>query len=803
MYTHSDKKRQPESWTPQGAPRRVLVAGLTMLAVLYGSYAHAAVTSAQSKKHHAKKHHATSPVSVGEVSASAQGRSYLGSHQAKGLTQAHNFTSGQSIKVLGKEQIAAAGPLGGSAQALSYAPGVGVTGFGSTGATKTSISINGIKQGWSGYTSGQIDNGSLSVEFDGVPMVDPGTGLWQSSLVPQNSILQGIQITYGPGNPRDRWYNNIGGQIDLVPLQPTAGPGADISLTYGSYDSKDVSFDVRTGDIHGWSTILAAGIGSSNSYRESPNGFDNPSNSYAWFFKTRKTFSNGDFSLGAYLAKGAGFRPVPIPVEPIAGVTETGAPGSPLYSQPTSGFYSSLPNNVWNKLDTNQIWMIYSKLNVALDRYLGFHNMIWYRHGQRLHQHYNDYGLTNPANLYEYNNPHDDVYGDKLWFSVSLPYNELSVGGYFLHSRYNTRNSFYNPSDGGSIAIPNAKYRSDYFDQTFLAAFVQDRIHPTKNLDITPGVRFINLKTNYTPAGPADFPGAYATDPGHDQGQLPAASTQFSEVEPSVDLNWRALHWLAAFANYAQTYKEPQFGGGGGLFQSQAPIYNLEKGTDYNAGIKLHFVDLPYLHNFLATVSYYHLHYANQYIPLFNANGDFIGDANGDSLYHGFNIAVDDDLLYNLHVFANANFEQAHFNHYVTSGTSYEGLPVSNVPDQTFNIGASYRYFLAGILIEPRLWYQYVGAQALFDSNTGTPSTTQMPSYGTLNLGIDSTIPMRGHSSLRSIDVSFNVLNLTNKHYNEVEYISSGGLLGGASQGQILALPGAPLTAYISISAHF
>ena len=230
-----------------------------------------------------------SSINVGQVNAAANAASYLGSHQAATLTQKHNFNSGQSIKVLGKHQLAAAGPVGGSAQALSYAPGVSVTSYGYTGATKNSISVNGIKQGYGGFSGGQIDDGSLSVTFDGVPMVNPSTGLWESPEVPQTGILQGIGITYGPGNPLQRWYNNIGGQINFVPLQPTAKPGASIKLTYGSYNTKNIVFNIRTGSIDGWSTILAGGAGSGNSYRRIPGGFANPSYDYAWFFKTRKT----------------------------------------------------------------------------------------------------------------------------------------------------------------------------------------------------------------------------------------------------------------------------------------------------------------------------------------------------------------------------------------------------------------------------------------------------------------------------------------------------------------------------------
>ncbi len=285
---------------------------------------------------------------------------------------------------------------------------------------------------------------------------------------------------------------------------------------------------------------------------------------------------------------------------------------------------------------------------------------------------------------------------------------------------------------------------------------------------------------------------------------MPAANKSFTKVEPSVDFNWQPIKWLAVFANYAQAYKEPQVGGGGGLYQSTAPIYSLEKSADYNAGVKLHFNNGPYLHHFLLSASFYHLHYTNQYIPLFNANGIYIGAASGDSIYQGVNIDLDDNPIYNVHVFANLNLGKATFAHYVTSGVSYDGLPVSNVPSSTFNIGTAYSAYLSGVLLQPRIWYQYTGAQSMFNNKTGAPSLQKIPGYGTFNLGLDSSIPTRGRiPELKDVKLSLDILNLTNNHYNEFEYITSGGLLGGNSAGQVLALPGAPLTVYGSITANF
>ncbi len=59
------------------------------------------------------------------------------------------------------------GPVAGAAQVVSTAPGVNVTGYGNTGATKYTVTLNGINQSWGfgGFTTG----GALGVTFDAFP----------------------------------------------------------------------------------------------------------------------------------------------------------------------------------------------------------------------------------------------------------------------------------------------------------------------------------------------------------------------------------------------------------------------------------------------------------------------------------------------------------------------------------------------------------------------------------------------------------------------------------------------------------
>ncbi|WP_158006488.1 TonB-dependent receptor, partial [Acidithiobacillus thiooxidans] len=223
---------------------------------------------------------ANTAYNIGQVNQAAGG-GVLPQEQQK-LDKKNIQKSGETVKVIGKHEIASASPAGGAAAALAFAPGVNVSSYGGTGASKSSISINGIKTGWAGFSGGNFDNGSIGVSFDGIPMVNPGNGLWQANLVPLNSLISAITATSGPGNVVDQWYNNIGGSLNFVPVEPSKTFSLKISQTYGSFDTINSTFILQTGDLDGWDTVLAGGLGEANNYMTSPDGFKSPSNNYAY-----------------------------------------------------------------------------------------------------------------------------------------------------------------------------------------------------------------------------------------------------------------------------------------------------------------------------------------------------------------------------------------------------------------------------------------------------------------------------------------------------------------------------------------
>ncbi len=743
------------------------------------------------------------------------------------------FESNQQIRVLDRKQIETAGPVAGSAQIVAMTPGANVTGYGNTGATKYTVGINGVSQGWGGY-GGYSGGGALAITFDGVPVVDPGNNLWQSPTIPEQFMIQNANVTYGPGDPATRWYNNIGGMVEFTPVQPGSKPHADISATYGSYNQKDLAANFTSGVFHGWSAVIAGGVGNGDDFRTAPDGFKNPGKDVAFFGKGIKSYQENSFEIGGYYAHGAGYRSQVIPTVANPLITMDGTTTGQQYSQQTSGYYSTLPYASYDKYDTNEMGLVYGREHVQIDPTISVENLSWFMHIARSHRRIND--VYNPGpQVQEWNSPYTDTVGDKLLVTKRLPFNTITVGGYYISALYNSRNNFFNPADGGGKRIANigGKIRSSNFDQSDFAITVQDDIRFNSIVTVTPGLRYVGFRTGYGSTSLQDFTfapgvvlsthcaatGASTSGNTKDQGSNCAGLENRSGIEPSVNGTVRATPWLQIYGGIMEALRSPQLGGGGGLFQSVDPAsYHLSRQTYYQAGFKIHHEGTGVLNSMLITGAFYHQNWANQEIDTTLANGDTVS-ANGTSVYKGFNASFDDDPIAALHVFANMNVETATYTNYTTviplgssqPEQSFNGLHVPYVPKATLNAGVFYDYKVTNDLrIRPMASFQFLGSQYIFNNNgldsAGNqfpqPSNQTMPSYGTINVGVK--VPYK------FLELNFNAQNLANSKYLVYEFISSGGYYGTAGNGTaaqgsgyILAYPGAPITVQGGITAHF
>ena len=732
-------------------------------------------------------------------------------------TKEQIFDSTQSIKVISERQLQTVGPSAGASQILAIAPGVNTSTDSPTGATRGSVSINGMKTGWSG-AAGNGNDGTVMVTFDGVPMVDPAYAVWGTNEIPSMSMIKGVSVTYGPGYPVNRWFENIGGSVNFVPLQPSQKAGATVGAFYGSYNSKGVDFSLTSGNVDGWSAVIAGATSSSNNYLHGY-GFNNPSSSYASYFKLRRRFHHGHFSIGAYIARSAGYRPVNIPVH-----ARTGGPtvNGQLLSQQTTGFYTTLPFSMYWKKAINKSYIIYSKFENRLEKRLTLHNLLWFRRGMREHLPQDPSYSTNQQS--QYYRATDDTYGDKLYLTARLPRNTLSFGGYLLNNSYYSLLDFWTSGEpatsldgqgvdvndlenGESPAPPNLYYsfnipwhfHSNYLYITDLAAFIQDNIRPIRNLRITPGVRLVRFQTSYNSDVNTRWPLNVQYDLGGNNGDyFLNSSTDFTEVEPSLGINWRILPALSLYANFSRSYAATA-GASGTYAHYLATSLRPQASTQYQVGIKAYVRNDALLHDASFGINYYHLNDTNQRLAISLANGtnEF---SSGSSVFHGVNMYFDDHPVGALYVFTNLSFEKANYSNYTNSHGSYNGLPVANVPAQTANVGAFYKLYRYGALIEPRTWWSYTGSQTIFNNYTDKPSSTKLPAFGIWNAAVQLHFGRRYHlDDLHHFTVDFGVLNLLDNQYNIFEYRSGGGF--GLNNGQLAGMPGAPTTYYLNIKA--
>jgi iron complex outermembrane receptor protein len=745
----------------------------------------------------------------------------------------------ETVRVLDRKQLDAAGPLAGGAQVLQSTPGANVIGYGETGGTKYTVIVNGIQQGWAGEATSFTAPGSLGITYDGIPVADPATGLWQSATMPQNLMMQDVQVTYGPGQAANRWYTDIGGRVEYTPIQPTLDRHLSAAITDGPYGQQNFAFVGNTGAFKGWSTVLGGGLGRGDSFRVAPDGFGNHSQNGSTFGKTIKTFSAGSLAFGVLYAKGGGYRPTIIPttdvglVEPTSGIH---------FSQATSGFYSALPYADYNKYDTNEGFMAYARQRLYLSPASTLENSAWYLHIRRFHRR-NEDALAQGAQVDEWNNPHSNMFGDQIGFSQIFPFNTVQFGGYLIHEAYNPHNLFYNPADGGSgaqqIIGAGSKFRSGYFQQDDVSFFAQDDFHPIPQIHIIPGVRVVGFSTSYSDQAARDFTFAPSTyfyensngtatpstapvyqthcslypqnngsqsdpynnvwgDPvptsdgsvAKDQGSLCGAHESRSAVEPGIDASVMPYQWLTIYGGYDTTYRSPALGGGGGLFQAVNPAYYiLAEGKYAQFGGKVHFTNAPVLRNFIAGINYFHNDYSNQEIDVETALG-VEETSGGNSTYHGVDAFFDADPRSNLHFFFNLAAEASNFTTYVTGGPLSECGKTSN--STGLADGCAY-YNNLPVSYVPNFTLNtgvYYGIQhhnhVLIEPRFWLESTGSQHLWSNLT-GAPTSQTMPSYTTAnvafnapitferQSINLRVDMMNLANTQYNEYEYISSGG----------------------------
>ena len=750
----------------------------------------------------------TGAVNAGSVSATGTSAAPA-SPTSTVLTPKARKAATQAVTSVSKSQINLFNPQASGLQSLTIAPGVTVAGYAAqSGSARSTLSVRGVKVGWNSVP-GDLETNGLTAELDGVPLnsLIQTTG-WHSTEVPLGLLLSGTNLIYGPGNPRERWYDSLGGTVNFIPVQPSRKPGITISGSYGSFDSQSESFIGQTGEHDGWSGVFGYAHAFYHTFRQG--SFDWPSRSNQAYAKLRKRYDGGEISVGFYWQHSDEFRPNMIPVTPVAGLTTAGAnlPG-PLYSQQTSGFYSSLPRDVWFKENQIENYLLYAKLVQDIGPDVKFHDTLWFRRGSVTHYRINNqYPPANPTGT-EYYFPFSNTVGNKAYVDITLPYNNvLSVGAYAIDSRTLNQLDLYNGSLGTSRQSPNYISYNTY-NNLFVAAFVQDKLTLFNRLHIVPGLQVVSYQTDFINNNASVAAGkSGGLVAGTNYNTNPDVSKTFVKLEPSIGVSLDVLPWLTAYGNVAQTYQNPT---GGNFDNAQTDLASLRavKSDDYELGLRALSSDLPLFSRGFLDVNYFHDFISDQTIPVSLASNPAVTTFGyGAATLQGANLEADGDIGFPWRVFANGEVLDAHWNRFysTTTNLTYGGMPVSNSPVFTANIGVRYRRFVGRTLFSGTVYDQYVGRRYLFSNLIGAPTKMPLAPYNLLNLSISAKIPIVSPYTpgLKMLKLSFTATNLLGRRYNSTAYVSSGGYFGGVpSAGTVLANPGAPRAFYGTVSVSF
>lgn len=733
------------------------------------------------------------PVHVGGVQAGS-GRGSARSVRTRSLRSSAAQTR------VDRDQMEALVPPGGSVvNALNTAPGVQIRGYGSgNGASRYQIRINGIQVGWA-LSGGNPEKNGVGVLFDGIPLNNPLAQWdgWESAEVPIVGLFQGVTAIQGPGNPASRWYDSMGGTVDLHPIEPTRGAGGRVSLGGGSFGSYHAFAEADSGETGGWSTVVGAGYTHSAGFRDGP--YTGPSHGTAAFMKVRRAFRGGSASFGGYYSRVNEYRPDYVPAAPIPGVSISGygVSGAP-YSQKTSGFYYTIPRSLYSKNDRAHMWLLYGRQRFDWGPSWRLSNVFWYRGGYRHHNrrrfYYPDYTGINS----EYYTGTTRSFGDRLALHWRSAWNDVTVGGYYMHERFHSLYYGYNPALFQSSArLP--LFVADYFDNWDGAvAFAQDTLQPLPALRITPGLSLMNYRVQFVNGSVAGVPPGATPLTIYDAAQNTARS--YTQVAPSLGINLRLVPSLHAFLTWAQNYQTaPASAYGNYQAHPTVPPSTPTRVNSYIGGLKLERGAVR------GQLSAFHVALSHAVLSTFLPSLAVTKNANVSAVYNGANL----DLHYGHELGwqgqASTTVEHAYYPHYVTGGTTVLGASIPNIPAWLFTVGVGYRWYAEQTRFSARLWDSYNGQEYLFSNLTNLPTTTTQGAYNVVNVRFAARIAALSDAGpgLKDVRLSLLVSNLLDRHYNAMEYITSGGEFGPTSAGAVLAVPAASRAVYADLSARF
>ncbi len=658
--------------------------------------------------------------------------------------------------------------------------------------------------------------GQFAETFDGVALNDLFNGGVTNQASNINNVLltpstiDSVELYRGINNPAVNSYNSLGGTVDYLPRRPSGQFDAEISGSYGSFETSQVRGTVDLGSFHGFKQLLSYEHGQSNGW--SPNTGDRNDNV---FYSADFSRDNGDrLSVFAVYNANTGLTPFNMPVALL---------------QSHGGFYQ-WPENYTYEADKDSNWMAIVDYQMRIDDVVALSN--------KLFGGVNDYKRTSFSNpvdqqsatqIYNLENtpssfpfwlsyPNGPTYdpaavfgtaedgtafhfygyasraiGDTLSATANLPHDKVTLGGNVTYGTLHSREYFY-----GSFYMPQKQGYNDAWDEqdrrTYVSAYLQDEIALfDESLHLTPGVKYVRASTSDHDAVGFYYPLAGRVD-----------DTK-SFVSPTIGLNYQLATPLAVYAAFGRNIKFPDITAFYGAFQTDAngnsvivPVsVKPEYVDDYEFGAR-------YRQNgFGATLNLYRENFLNTFVNQFNAVSGLSSTTNGGAArYQGVELQLTGDLAATAtgdwRAFLNYSHNQAKFTSSFVSdfaGQVNAGQPLANVPKDLGTVGVVWQYagWRANVSV------RYVGLQYIDQLQAGTPTSNTIAAHTITDLGMAKTLTLDGSWGARELRLAFNIDNLFDKYYyNEATTDTDVN-----SNSFVRAVPGAPRIFVATVSMRF
>ena len=658
---------------------------------------------------------------------------------------------GSPITTISKS-VTSRNPLNSSAQTiLNNAPGVSVTSAGPI-PMRVHTNIRGFRSVELGYT---FDNLPITSFFFGG--LNGGDTMQADSygLQPITSgETSGVSLIYGPPKPSVNSFGAIGGEINYMPLLPSANFSTSVFGGYGSYDTRLYGASVNSGKLGKYGSFVLRYSGkTTNNYLTST-----PATTSSYYAAYVLPSRKGDSKLTAifYLNHSMGIEPLRMPLSLLN----------------KYGRYYQFPSNV-SSIGTN---------GTFIEGLIGYKNVIYknlifdskvYYQDQIYHAlQYDNFFLTNPffgAAQTEYPGP----YGSQVSYDPSLSgieyqyyyVNNKSVGlapnleffNRWIRARvgllavaaysHNGKNVY------GSPEVPVVQGYNDAWDEHqnrfYTKFYFQSDMHLLRNLSFYSGIKYEIVSSE-----DSDDPGIFYPV---------GASVGNTYARPSgyIGFSYEIAPHYKLYGSYTLAYKYPNMS----AYYNQTDqasvgvppppvtivpefVNSYQAGGAYSDG------------NIALSIDGYKDYFQDTFSNYTNPISGITFQTNsGASTYEGISTSLNYQLNNIFRVYGNYSLQSAAYGSSFVNqaGTTVNsGSSVQYTPTYLANLGLGFHlHDFDGDLYDNIVGPQYIGTYE------GSPTTISIPAYSTLNLNIGYKVPLSLYG-IKSVKLGVNFDNILN-----------------------------------------